>query len=198
MNNETLNINKENVLNAYGTATDEQKALLEIIFGKETFKPKNIMDRIKTFEDACDELGSEHPMVLAYRNTNLRDEEVADENKDVIAYLKLRIIVAALNEGWEPQCMPGEYRWCPYYVLYTKDEIEEMDETARARVVFRSYSSANALGGVSFAHSSRGAAVVNASLGSRLAFKSEELAEYAGKQFVEIFSDFILGWELKK
>ena len=33
MNNETLNINKENVQNAYGTATDEQKALLEIIFG---------------------------------------------------------------------------------------------------------------------------------------------------------------------
>lgn len=30
MNNETLNINKENVLNAYGTATDEQKAMLEI------------------------------------------------------------------------------------------------------------------------------------------------------------------------
>jgi len=33
MNNETLNINKENVLNAYGTATDEQKALLEISVG---------------------------------------------------------------------------------------------------------------------------------------------------------------------
>ena len=198
MNNETLNINKENVLNAYGTATDEQKALLEIIFGKETFKPKNIMDRIKTFEDACDELGSEHPMVLAYRNTNLRDEEVADENKDVIAYLKLRIIVAALNEGWEPQFMPGEYRWCPYYVLYTKDEIEEMDETARARVVCRSVSNASASGGVSYAYSNYDAASVYAGIGSRLAFKSEELAEYAGKQFVEIFSDFILGWELKK
>ena len=198
MNNETLNINKENVLNAYGTATDEQKALLEIIFGKETFKPKNIMDRIKTFEDACDELGSEHPMVLAYRNTNLRDEEVADENKDVIAYLQLRIIVAALNEGWEPQFMPGEYRWCPYYVLYTKDEIEEMDETARARVVGRSSSSAHAHGGVSYAYSFHDAANVNANIGSRLAFKSEELAEYAGKQFVKIFSDFILGWELKK
>lgn len=198
MNNETLNINKENVLNAYGTATDEQKALLEIIFGKDTFKPKNIMDRIKTFEDACDELGSEHPMVLAYRNTNLRDEEVADENKDVIAYLKLRIIVAALNEGWEPQFMPGEYRWSPYYVLYTKDEIEEMDETTKARVVFRSYDSADANGGVSYAYSRHDAAYVSAVIGSRLAFKSEELAEYAGKQFVEIFSDFILGWELKK
>lgn len=198
MNNETLNINKENVLNAYGTSTDEQKALLEIIFGKETFKPKNIMDRIKTFEDACDELGSEHPMVLAYQYSNLRDEEVADENKDVIAYLKLRIIVAALNEGWEPQFIPGEYRWCPYYMFYTKDEIEEMDEETKARVVYRSYSNADAYGGVSYAYSYYDAANGYAVIGSRLAFKSEELAEYAGKQFIEIFSDFILGWELKK
>lgn len=198
MNNETLNINKENVLNAYGTATDEQKALLEIIFGKETFKPKNIMDRIKTFEDACDELGSEHPMVLAYQNANLGNEKNIGKNKDIIAYLKLRIIVAALNEGWEPQFMPGEYRWCPYYVFYTKDEIEEMDEETKARVVYRSHNGADAYGGVSYADSVSGAAYVSANIGSRLAFKSEELAEYAGKQFIELFSEFILGWELKK
>ena len=152
MNNETLNINKENVLNAYGTATDEQKAMLEIIFGKETFKPKNIMDRIKTLKDACNELGKNHPLVLAYQNTNLRDKEVADDNKDIIAYLKLRIIVAALNEGWEPQFVPGEYRWAPYFILYTKDEIDKMDEETRARVVYRSYNYAYAGGGVSYAY----------------------------------------------
>ena len=198
MNNETLNINKENVLNAYGTATDEQKAMLEIIFGKETFKPKNIMDRIKTLKDACNELGKNHPLVLAYQNTNLRDKEVADDNKDIIAYLKLRIIVAALNEGWEPQFVPGEYRWAPYFILYTKDEIDKMDEETRARVVCRSGYSASAGGGVSYAISSSDAASVYANIGSRLAFKSEELAEYAGQQFIEIFADFMLGWELKK
>lgn len=198
MNNETLNINKENVLNAYGTATDEQKAMLEIIFGKDTFNPKNIMDRIKTFKDACNELGSDHPLVLAYQNTNLRDKEVADDNKDIIAYLKLRIIVAALNEGWEPQFVPGEYRWAPYFILYTKDEIDKMDEETRARVVCRSYSNADAYGGVSYADAVYDSALVNANIGSRLAFKSDELAEYAGKQFIEIYADFMLGWELKK
>lgn len=198
MNNETLNINKENVLNAYGTATDEQKAMLEIIFGKDTFNPKNIMDRIKTFKDACNELGSDHPLVLAYQNTNLRDEDVADKNKDIIAYLKLRIIVAALNEGWEPQFIPVEYRWSPYFILYTKDEIDEMDEETRARVVYRSDDVADAVGGVSYASAYSGSACVNAGIGSRLAFKSDELAEYAGKQFIEIYADFMLGWELKK
>lgn len=198
MNNETLNINKENVLNAYGSATDEQKAMLEIIFGKDTFKSKDITERIKTFEDACKELGSDHPLVLAYQNTNLRDAEVANDNKDIIAYMKLRIIVAALNEGWEPQFIPGEYRWSPYFVLYTKDEIDEMDEKTRARVVYRSHSFASAYGGVSYAHSSHDSALVYASIGSRLAFKTDDLAEYAGKQFIEIYADFMLGWELKK
>ena len=198
MNNETLNINKENVLNAYGSATDEQKAMLEIIFGKDTFKQKDITNRIKTFEDACNELGSSHSLVLAYQNTNLRDEEVAKPNKDIIAYMKLRIIVAALNEGWKPQFIPGEYRWFPYFILYTKDEIDKMDEETKARVVCRSYSHANAYGGVSFAYSAYDSASVSANFGSRLAFKTEELAEYAGKQFAEIYADFMLGWELKK
>jgi hypothetical protein len=198
MNNETLNINKENVLNAYGSATDEQKAMLEIIFGKDTFKSKDITERIKTFEDACKELGSDHPLVLAYQNTNLRDAEVANDNKDIIAYMKLRIIVAALNEGWEPQFIPGEYRWFPYFVLYTKDEIDEMDEKTRARVVYRSSNSASASGGVSFAYSNSDSASVDAYVGSRLAFKTDDLAEYAGKQFIEIYADFMLGWELKK
>ena len=198
MNNETLNINKENVLNAYGSATDEQKAMLEIIFGKDTFKQKDITNRIKTFEDACNELGSSHSLVLAYQNTNLRDEEVAKPNKDIIAYMKLRIIVAALNEGWKPQFIPGEYRWFPYFILYTKDEIDKMDEETKARVVFRSGSHAYASGGVSGAYSRSDSASVGASIGSRLAFKTEELAEYAGKQFAEIYADFMLGWELKK
>lgn len=198
MNNETLNINKEYVLNAYGSATDEQKAMLEIIFGKDTFKSKDITERIKTFEDACKELGSDHPLVLAYQNTNLRDAEVANDNKDIIAYMKLRIIVAALNEGWEPQFIPGEYRWFPYFVLYTKDEIDEMDEKTRARVVYRSNIYANALGGVSYAYSNYDSADVYAYIGSRLAFKTDDLAEYAGKQFIEIYADFMLGWELKK
>lgn len=169
MNNETLNINKENVLNAYGTATDEQKAMLEIIFGKDTFKPKDIMDRIKTFEDACDELGRNHHLVLAYQNANFANEEIIGKNKDIIAYLKLRIIVAALNEGWTPQFVPGEYRWFPYFVLYTQEEIDEMNEETRARVVYRSNSYADANGGVSYASSYYDAAIVNANIGSRLA-----------------------------
>ena len=59
-----------------------------------------IMERIKTFEDACNALGDEHPLVTQYRLTAgaYKGDPMTE---DFIAYLKLRIIVAALNEGWE-------------------------------------------------------------------------------------------------
>lgn len=168
-NNETMNVKRENLLNAYKNANDEQKAFLENLFGTETFKPKDIRERIKTFADALHELGNENPLVLAYQNTNLRDSDVAPDNKDIIAYLKLRIIVAALNEGWEPQFIPGEYRWAPYFLLYTKEEIDEMDEETKGRVVCRSGNVANAYGGASCAFAYSDAAIVSAHFGSRLA-----------------------------
>lgn len=197
-NNETMSVKREKLLNAYKNASDEQKSFLENLFGSETFKPKDIRERIKTFADALHELGNDNPLVLAYQNTNLRDTDVAPDNKDIIAYLKLRIIVAALNEGWEPQFIYGERRWAPYFSLYTKEDIDEIGEADKTRVVYRSSSTANAYGGVSSTNAYNDSAYVNANLGSRLAFKSKELAEYAGKQFIGIFADLMLGWELKK
>ena len=58
----------------------------------------NIMDRIKTFEDAVNELGEENECVNECR---LIDEEIGYISSDLRAYLKLRIICAALNEGWK-------------------------------------------------------------------------------------------------
>ena len=57
-------------------------------------------------------------------------------------------------------------------------------------MVARSNNTANANGGVSYANSNNDSANVNANFGSRLAFKNEELAEYAGKQFIDIYADF--------
>ena len=198
MSKQNLTISRENALATYDNTDANGRELLEHLFGKELFAKKDVTERINTFEDACNELGNSHPLVLAYQNTNLRDKEVADDNKDIIAYLKLRIIVAALNEGWEPQFVPGEYRWAPYFILYTKDEIDKMNEEERTGVVCRSSNNAYASGGVSFASSYYDADDVVTYIWSRLAFKSGKLAEYAGHQFIEIFADFMLGLELKK
>ena len=56
---------------------------------------KPVTERIKTFEDACKELGN-HPFVKEYALINPFTNFYS---KDLIAYLKLRIITAALNEA---------------------------------------------------------------------------------------------------
>ena len=153
---------------------------------------KNVMERIKTFKDAYNELGKGHPFVIQY--DKIYDNLILDGNlersKDLIAYIKLRIIAAALNEGWQPQFTEDEYRYFPWFYLYTQKEIDEMSEEDKARVVCRSNFYANAYGGVAYAHTFYVSTNTNEHLGSRLAFKTRELAEYAGKQFVEIYADF--------
>lgn len=185
-----INIQKENVLNAYKNGNTEQKALLENLFGKDIFQPKDIKERVKTFEDACEELGNEHPFVKSYEkyvNT------ASGEEDDVVAYLKLRIICAALNEGWKPTFDIDECRYYPWFYIYTKEEYEELikNEEILDRVPLRSYYNAYASGGLVFAYAFDAGSNSNSYYGVRLAFKTEELAEYCSKQFIEIWADFL-------
>ena len=188
MKKELIQINTDALIKAYKESSNDCKNILESLFGEEIFKSKDITERIKTFEDACNELGIEHPFVRSY---NLWMNYGAYNQPDVDAYLKLRIIAAALNEGWEPQFTEDEWRYFPWFELYTQKEIDEMDEEQRHRVVFRSSNYAYANGGVAYAGPSNGSSYTDAVIGSRLAFKTRELAEYAGKQFIEIWADYV-------
>lgn len=154
-------------------------------------KPQNVMERVKTFKDACNELGIEHDKWV-------QDKKDLGLEADVIAYLKLRIIAAALNDGWKPQFTTDEYRYFPWFYLYTQSEIDEMSEEEKSRVGCRSSSYANAGGGVACAYASYDSSSACASFGSRLAFKTRELAEYAGRQFVEIWADYVFKPEEEK
>lgn len=190
---DNIEIKKQNIINAYRNGNDEQKAFLVNLFGNdiaEEAKPKNIMERVRTFEDACRTLGEEHPMVLAYQNTKIHITDYFGTD-DVIAYLKLRIICAALNEGWEPKFTTDEYRWFTWFELFTQQELDDMSEEQRSRVVARSFVNAGAYGGVACAIAVPAASLADAAYGSRLAFKSKELAEYCGKQFIDIWADFV-------
>lgn len=192
MNNEKIEIKKDNILAAYETAREtgagSTMKVLEALFGEDMFKPKDIKERIKTFDDAIQELGEEHPCVKAYREW--MRVKLANQ-KDIEAYLKLRIIAAALNEGWEPTFGKDEWRYFPWFYIYSKEELEEMDEEERSRVVGRAGTKANASGGLAYASAYVASSSSNTHYGSRLAFKSEELAVYCGQQFIDIWVDFI-------
>lgn len=171
------------------TSTDGRKAVKEAL-GEQFSEALPATERVKTYEDAVWELGNDHPLVEAASSAEWRFTN--SEDKDIIAYLKLRVIVAALNDGWKPQFVPGELRWYPWYELISKDEYDAMseDEKQERRCVGRSSSSASAVGGLVYSYAVPASSYSYAHVGSRLAFKSEALAEYAGKQFAELFANF--------
>lgn len=190
MNNETIEIKKSNVLASYEEARKANAAaymkFLENLFGKELFKPKDVRDRIKTFEDAMMALGEEHPLVREWHlGENL--------SPDLEAYLQLRVIVAALNEGWEPQFTEDEERYYPWHWLYTRKEIDNMEASElkeRNMVSTEKYQTDYA--GFASAHSFNAPSHTLTRIGSRLCLKSDALAEYCGKQFTDIWADFLL------
>lgn len=171
------------------TSTDGRKAVKEAL-GEQFSEALPATERVKTYEDAVWELGNDHPLVEAASSAEWRFTN--SEDKDIIAYLKLRVIVAALNDGWKLQFVPGELRWYPWYELISKDEYDAMseDEKQERRCVGRSSDSAYAYGGLVYSNAYNASSSSYAHYGSRLAFKSEALAEYAGKQFAELFANF--------
>nr|UWI14087.1 MAG: hypothetical protein [Bacteriophage sp.] len=147
-----------------------------------------VTERIKTFEDAREALGDEHPLVKEYWGVVNVDLDIT---QDLIAYLKLRIIVAALNEGWEPKFEKGEYRYFPRFYFYTKEEYDKLDDEVKGRCVLRSGYYTNSYYGFELTITYHDASYSFTCFGSRLAFRTRELAAYAGRQFIEEWADFM-------
>ena len=154
-----------------------------------------VTERIKTFEDACNELGEDHPMVSVYDTlvTRANGEQSLAEwmGKDVVAYLKLRIITEALNEGWHPKFTEDEYRYYPWLYIYTKEEYDNFSEEEKRRCVGRASYDANAHGSLVYSSALNASSYSSTHFGVRLAFSNRDLAEYAGKQFIDIWADFV-------
>lgn len=193
MNNEFIKVKRDDlqelyqVLTNYPAISKEQvQNEMHKVFGEETFKPKDIMERVKTFEDACHELGIEPDKWL-------QDKAELGFEPDVIAYMKLRIICKALNEGWEPQFTEDEWRYYPWFTLWTEDELsEKSDEWKTDRHLISTGEYQTDYAGLVCAASAYAPSAANAYIGSRLCLKSDTLAVYCGKQFINIWADFCL------
>ena len=156
----TLKISEQKARELYRSGSQELKTILEESCGKEFFSQK-VTNRIKTYEDACEELG-----------INPLDEAKLMElglTMHDIAYQKLTTIIKALNEGWVPDvCDSDVCRWYPW---------------------FRPNGSPS-----SFAFGGSYCVCTSAGAGSgfRLCLKSEELSDYCGRQFLDLWKQFIL------
>lgn len=157
-----------------------------------------ITERVKTFEDACKELGEDHKLVQQYRaieGTTLMD------SIDVVAYFKLRIITAALNEGWVPQFTEDEERWYPYLILWFKGELEDKSDewkderNLQVPVVVGSAHHGSHVG-VSALSSVNDVSHSDTLIGSALVFRKSEIARFAGQQFTELWANYYTGKEV--
>ena len=181
----TIKLNAAQVAAIYKGGNEEARKALKDSLGEQFSTILPITNRVKTFDDAVGELGNEHPLVKVYNSIKYgyTSELVG---KDLLAYIKLSIICEALNEGWHPQYTLYERRWYPYYELLTNEDIEKMSEEEKSRVVCCAY------GGLIPSCSNYVSSSSDTYSGSRLAFKNKELAEYAGKTFIDIYKDFVL------
>lgn len=157
-----------------------------------------VTERIKTFEDACRELGEDNELVKQYNEiySTFNYYVVREENQsnDIIAYLKLRIIAAALNDGWEPKFTKDECRYFPYFELYTQEGYDCMSEEWKQKhslLLWGGTASVGAGCGLVCSPSYDSWTSAWTHIGSSLAVKSKEIAIYFGTQFYEIWKDYI-------
>lgn len=73
-------------------------------------QPTSIIERVKSFEDACTILGLDPVKSIPY------SEPANDREKAINAYAKLDIIAEALNEGWKPDWSNyDQWKYSPYF-----------------------------------------------------------------------------------
>ena len=126
------------------------------------FISEKVTNRVKTYEDACRELNKAPINESDMRRNGFTDDE--------INYRKIKTITEAINDGWKPDMMDtNQKKWFPVFLI---------DPSSPSGLVFDDscYCCSDVL----------------ATDASRLCFKSEELAAYAGKQFLELYRNFIM------
>lgn len=169
---------------------------LKLVDNEEAKEKKPVTERVKTFDDACKELGIDAEAIQQ------QWQDAGITMLDEVAYQKLRIITAALNEGWEPEFKEDEYRYYPYCILYTKAEIEQKDDEWKDEHNLQLWcgggdSRSGAACGLAVADSSPAWSSADAYVSARLAHKTEELAIYSGKQFTELWANYYTGKEVQ-
>lgn len=191
-----MEIKETNLQSAYNTADDNGKQMLRALFPEmkwiqNTDKSKlPVTERIKTFGDACYELGDKHPYVQDYLTI---DNGKVAVSPDILAYLKLRIICAALNEGWKPKFTEDEWCYYPRFYLYTQQALEDMDdEEKQERHIIGTGDYETEYCDFGFAYLGFAPLTANVRVGSHLCLKNNELVTYCGKQFIKLWADFNL------
>lgn len=201
-----IQIEKEKVQAAYKDACDGVKEMLIKMFGKEVCEAaKPTLDdykTIKSYEDACEVLGLT-PILSENRNKALcaqfPDHYDFRQNmpKHIIALMKLEIISRALwGKSFEPEpdAEGNKIYWYPWFALYTKDEVDRMSDEERKSLcgaLFGGHASYGANAGFGCLNARSRSSYSFAYIGFRLCQETEEKAAYFGRQFIELWAEYL-------
>lgn len=201
-----IQIEKEKLQAAYKNACGCVKDAFEKLFGEdvlETAKPTlDDYKTIKSYEDACDVLGLS-PILSENRNKALcaqfPDHYDFRQNmpKHIIALMKLEIISRALwGKSFEPEpdAEGNKIYWYPWFALYTKDEVDRMSDEERKSLcgaLFGGAANGGARAGFGYLYAYNRSSYSSAYIGFRLCQETPEKAEYFGKQFIELWAEYL-------
>lgn len=201
-----IQIEKEKLQAAYKNACGCVKDAFEKLFGEdvlETAKPTlDDYKTIKSYEDACDVLGLS-PILSENRNKALcaqfPDHYDFRQNmpKHIIALMKLEIISRALwGKSFEPEpdAEGNKIYWYPWFALYTKDEVDRMSDEERKSLcgaLFGGYANSGARAGFGCLSAIHRSSHSDARIGFRLCQETEEKAAYFGRQFIELWAEYL-------
>lgn len=181
-----VEIEESKLQTAYANACDGVKDFMESLFGKKVFEAaKPTLDdykTIRTYEDACKALGE--PIF----------EDPNNLPNHIIALMKLETISRALwgrNFQPKPDGEGSKVYWYPWFALWTKKEVEDMNPEQRGALLSATATyGANA--GFGYLIAVTRSSYANAYFGFRLCQETEEKAKYFGQQFIELWFDYLM------
>ena len=196
-----IEVTEKEVQAAFKVAkSEETKQVLAALFCKEERVTPTLDDykTIKSYEDACEAL--EITPILSEDGNKSLCAEFPDHYdfrqnmpKHIIALMKLETISRALwGRNWEPKPDADGSKWFyyPYFALWTKDELNRLNEKHRGALLCAlAYIGAYAgFGSLSTDYRSSAA---DANFGFRLCQETEEKAAYFGQQFIELWAEYL-------
>ena len=192
-----MEIEEDKILAAFDSAkTPEAKKILIDLFG-ESIKFKPSLDdyrTIRTYEDACEALNEEPTLdYISPYLYNTRNSCNIVIHEHIIALMKLETISRALwGRDFEPKPDAEETAiyYYPWFVLYTKKEIEDMDDDDKGALLSAN-AGLGALAGFGCLSASGRSSIAGAYRGFRLCQETEEKALYFGKQFIELWGEYM-------
>lgn len=196
-----VEIEESKLQTAYANACDGVKDFMESLFGKKVFEAaKPTLDdykTIRTYEDACVALKQDAIRVDSVNGdtTTVLTNLGARVNipSHIVALMKLETISRALwgrNFQPKPDGEGSKVYWYPWFALWTKKEVEDMNPEQRGALL-----SATAHNGATAGFGSLSAgyrsSLAYAYIGFRLCQETEEKTKYFGQQFIELWAEYL-------